>query len=68
MLDREGATGPGDVAIVGDEAAVRAQIDALGATGVTDLVASVFGTAEERDRTYAFLRDLLVTSPAARGA
>lgn len=68
MLDREGAAGPGDVAIVGDEAAVRAQIDALGATGVTDLVASVFGTAEERDRTYAFLRDLLATSPAARGA
>lgn len=68
MLDREGAAGPGDVAIVGDEATARAALDALGALGVTDLVASVFGSAEERDRTYAFLGDLLAGSPAARGA
>ena len=59
MLDREGAAGPEDVAIVGDEAAVRDQIAALGGIGVTDLIASIFGTKDERDRTYAFLSTLL---------
>jgi len=59
MLDREGAGGPADVAIVGDEATVAAQIAALGAIGVTDLVASIFGSKAERDRTYAFLSTLL---------
>ena len=59
MLDREGAEGPGDVAIVGDEDAVAAQIAALGDLGVTDLVASIFGSKDERDRTYAFLSTLL---------
>ena len=59
MLDREGAEGPGDVAIVGDEDAVAAQVAALGDLGVTDLVASIFGSKDERDRTYAFLSTLL---------
>jgi F420-dependent oxidoreductase-like protein len=59
MLDREGVGGPGDVAIVGDEASVRDQVAALGDIGVTELVASIFGTKEERDRTYAFLTTLL---------
>mgnify|MGYP003335629764 CR=1 FL=1 len=36
MLDREGAAGPADVAIVGDEATVCAQIRALADCGVTD--------------------------------
>lgn len=59
MLDREGAEGPADVAIVGDEASVREQVEALAAVGVTDLVASVFGAKEERDRTVAFLSTLV---------
>ena len=59
MLDREGAGGPADVAIVGDESAVAAQVAALGDIGVTDLVASIFGSKDERDRTYAFLSTLL---------
>jgi F420-dependent oxidoreductase-like protein len=56
MLDREGATGPADVAIVGDEAAVRAQIEQLAEAGVTDLVAVPF---TEPDRTLDLLRSLL---------
>jgi len=48
MLDREGAKGPGDVAVVGDEASVRGQIERLAEVGVTDFVAAVFG---DRDRT-----------------
>jgi hypothetical protein len=55
MLAREGANGPADVAIVGDEAAVDAQLDQLRAIGVTDFVASVFGSADDRARTYAHL-------------
>jgi F420-dependent oxidoreductase-like protein len=59
MLDREGAAGPADIAIVGDEATVQERVTALDALGVTDLVASIFGTKDERDRTYAFLATLL---------
>lgn len=42
MLDREGAAGPADVAIVGDEAQVRAGIEAMRDAGVTDFVAVEF--------------------------
>ena len=58
MLDKEGAAGPGDVAIVGDEAAVRQQIEALAGIGVTDFVAGEFATGEDAARTRALLRDL----------
>ena len=40
MLDREGAQGPGDVTLAGDEAAVAAQVSALEEAGVTDFVAA----------------------------
>jgi F420-dependent oxidoreductase-like protein len=53
MLDREGAEGPGDVAIVGDEESVLAQITHLGEIGATDFMAAPFGSREERDRTTA---------------
>nr|WP_219464595.1 LLM class F420-dependent oxidoreductase [Nonomuraea rhizosphaerae] len=56
MLDREGAEGPGDVAIVGDEESVGAQIDALAKAGVTEFAASTFSN---RERTLAFLKTLL---------
>jgi 5,10-methylenetetrahydromethanopterin reductase len=59
MLAREGAEGPADVAIVGNEVAVDAQLDRLRTIGVTDFVASVFGSADDRARTYAYLASLL---------
>jgi 5,10-methylenetetrahydromethanopterin reductase len=59
MLDREGASGPGDVAIVGDEDAVGAQIRALSDAGVTDFVAGEYGRGEDAARTRALLRSLL---------
>jgi F420-dependent oxidoreductase-like protein len=40
-LDRGGAANPADVAVVGDEAAVRAGIASFAAAGVTDFVAVV---------------------------
>jgi F420-dependent oxidoreductase-like protein len=66
MLDQEGAAGPADVAIVGDEAAVAAQIDALGGVGVTDFVAAEFGQGDDAVRTRALLRDLAADANLAR--
>jgi 5,10-methylenetetrahydromethanopterin reductase len=59
MLDREGVAGPADVAMVGDEAAVRGQVEHLDEIGATDLVANIYGSPEERVRTEALLRSLL---------
>jgi alkanesulfonate monooxygenase SsuD/methylene tetrahydromethanopterin reductase-like flavin-dependent oxidoreductase (luciferase family) len=59
MLDREGAEKPGDVAIVGDEAAVEKQLGQLRDAGVTEFVASIFGTRDQRERTWEFLRAAL---------
>lgn len=59
MLDLEGAAGPGDVAIVGDEATVGRQIRALGDIGVTDFVAASFGEGDEAARTRVLLRELV---------
>ncbi|HXP18456.1 MAG TPA: LLM class F420-dependent oxidoreductase [Streptosporangiaceae bacterium] len=59
MLDREGAQGPADVAIVGDEDTVAAQIAALADCGVTDFVAGEFATCDERRRTRDVLRILI---------
>jgi F420-dependent oxidoreductase-like protein len=51
MLDREGADGPADVAIVGDEATVRAGLARLVDAGATDVSAAIFGSRADRDRT-----------------
>jgi F420-dependent oxidoreductase-like protein len=59
-LDRGGYGGPGDIAIVGDEASVRAQLRDLESAGVTDFNASPFGVPEDPGagvRTMAFLRE-----------
>jgi F420-dependent oxidoreductase-like protein len=58
MLDLEGAAGPGDVAIVGDEDAVGEQIQALAAMGVTDFVAGAFATGDDAERTRSLLSSL----------
>jgi 5,10-methylenetetrahydromethanopterin reductase len=57
MLDREGAAGPADVAIVGTEDAVATQITALADCGVTDFVATEFARGDDQRRT----RDLIKT-------
>ncbi|MGO8956138.1 MAG: TIGR03564 family F420-dependent LLM class oxidoreductase [Streptosporangiaceae bacterium] len=62
MLDKEGAAGPGDVAIVGDEDAVVAQILALADAGVTDFVAGEYARGDEGPRTRALLRTLVSTT------
>jgi F420-dependent oxidoreductase-like protein len=55
MLDKEGASGPGDVAIAGDESTVAKELDRLADAGVTDFVATRAGTREEWTRTLEFL-------------
>lgn len=58
MLDKEGAAGPGDVAIVGDEAAVVAGIRSMEDAGTTEFVAAVYGDATTMARTTDVLTGL----------
>jgi F420-dependent oxidoreductase-like protein len=56
MLDREGAAGPADVALVGDEAELGRELDRLRDVGVTDLVAAVVAVEKDAEkRTLEFL-------------
>jgi 5,10-methylenetetrahydromethanopterin reductase len=66
MLDREGAAGPADVAIVGDESAVGAALERLREAGATDYLAIPFAVGGDGDafqRTRSF-----VAMQARRGA
>ena len=56
MLDREGASGPADVAIVGTADEVREQVAATFDAGATEFVAVPF---HDRDRTLEALQPLL---------
>jgi F420-dependent oxidoreductase-like protein len=58
MLDREGAAGPQDVAVTGDEEAVARQLRRLADAGVTEFMASPFGSPQEQARTSAVLAEL----------
>jgi F420-dependent oxidoreductase-like protein len=55
MLDREGAEGPPNVVIAGDESSVRAQIEHVFTQGATELMAAPFF---EQERTLALLAEL----------
>ena len=59
MLDREGAAGPADVALVGDEATVTRGLERMFDAGATEYVAAIFGSREERAATRALLKSLL---------
>lgn len=58
MLDREGATRPSDVGLMGDEEAVAAGVQRLAEAGATDFVAAVVGGRDDRARTYDLLSSL----------
>jgi F420-dependent oxidoreductase-like protein len=62
MLDKEGAAGPADVAIVGDEETLAAGIKEVEAAGATDFVAAPFGATADRDRTIEFLSGLVAAA------
>lgn len=59
MLDREGVTGPADVALIGDEETVARALAELDGIGVTDFIADRFGSKAERERTRELLKSLL---------
>jgi F420-dependent oxidoreductase-like protein len=62
MLDAEGAAGPGDIVVAGDERAIEAAIASLASSGVTDFHAAVFPTGPDAraslTRTTELLADL----------
>jgi len=59
MLDREGFAGPGDAALVGDEATLRDALARLRDAGVTDFNASIAEIdAGAFDRTFDFLAEV----------
>ncbi len=58
MMDKEGVAGPADLAIVGDEAEVRARLLELKAIGVDDFNAAIVAVdAEEWQRTVSVMRE-----------
>lgn len=59
MLDREGAAGPADIAIVGDENTLRGEIKRFEDMGVTDFNAAIMDTEDGAyDRTLEFLASM----------
>jgi F420-dependent oxidoreductase-like protein len=58
MLALEGKDGPADIAIIGDEKAVRDGLATYRSAGVTDFIACPFGSKEDRHRTSTTLRAL----------
>ncbi|MFI6170784.1 TIGR03564 family F420-dependent LLM class oxidoreductase [Nocardia sp. NPDC051052] len=70
FLDRQGLSGVHETALVGDEATVADGIHAFANAGVTDLLVSIRGDAESRDRTLKLLSALrrAGTDPAPTGS
>jgi hypothetical protein len=59
MLDREGAAGPADIAIVGDENQLRGAIKRFDDLGVTDFNAAIMNTEDGAyDRTLEFIASI----------
>ncbi len=57
MLEREGATSPADVGLIGSREQVLEQLHALAEAGVTEFSAAISGSPQERDATYEVLLD-----------
>ena len=55
MLEAEGATSPGDIAVVGDEASIAGTLKRVEEMGATDFQATPFGDEEEIARTVELL-------------
>jgi 5,10-methylenetetrahydromethanopterin reductase len=58
MMDREGAAGPADLAIIGSEEQVAERIHEVVAAGATEFVAALFTGGPDADRTRAVLSRL----------
>jgi 5,10-methylenetetrahydromethanopterin reductase len=65
MLDREGAAGPADIALAGDEKYLRGELARLRELGVTDLCAAITAVEDgAEERTLAFLASELGSARA----
>lgn len=58
MLDREGAAGPEDVALIGDARSVTSRVEAMFESGITEFVAVEFGRGDDAARTREALATL----------
>jgi alkanesulfonate monooxygenase SsuD/methylene tetrahydromethanopterin reductase-like flavin-dependent oxidoreductase (luciferase family) len=58
LFEREGVSGPADLAVVGDEDAVRRQVGRLADAGATDFAGRVVGSPAQRQRAMAVLAGL----------
>ena len=61
MLNIEGAGGPADVAIVGNEGEVEKQLRSLASTGATDFLAGSFPVGDDPQASLSRTRALLMT-------
>jgi 5,10-methylenetetrahydromethanopterin reductase len=61
MFEREGAAGPADIALVGDEAQLAAALARVRDAGATEFQATPFGDAQAIDRTVEFLASAVST-------
>ena len=58
MLDAEGLAGPADLAVIGDEAALRVGVERMREAGVDEFACAPFGSEEEQAATRAFVGSL----------
>lgn len=58
IMDRGGAAGAEDTAVLGDEEAVARQIQRFADAGTTEFMVAPVGTPEQQARTIAFAHDL----------
>jgi F420-dependent oxidoreductase-like protein len=65
ILDHGGAAGPAEAAVVGDEAAVTEQIEALFEAGATDVWAAPFAVGDDKAASRSRTRELLKELAAA---
>lgn len=59
MLDIEGSSQPADLAIIGTEAQIEDQIQALSSAGATDLLAAIFPADKDAEYSVTRTQDLL---------
>jgi F420-dependent oxidoreductase-like protein len=55
LFERQGVSGPADLAVIGDEDAVASQIRGLADAGATDFAARLVGSPAQRERTMGVL-------------
>jgi F420-dependent oxidoreductase-like protein len=67
-LEQQGAAGPEDVMVIGDEAAVERSLARLADAGATDLLAFPVGSRDDRGRTLALLARLAESVPGTHAS